>query len=855
MTQDAINELIAKGVEEALKAYDAAKNPRTKIEMENEQQDDNVDANGDNGNGNGKGNGNPNAKNRGVVPVALECTYQDFVKCQPVNFKGTERLVGLTQNGDDVPYQTVGVDDAYAIKWFQELTLLCTKMVSKEEDKVEKYIGGLPDNIQGNVIAAEPVRLQDVIRIANNLMDQKLMGYAIKNAENKRRFYNNSRDNRGQQQQPFKRQNVNGQNVARAYTVGNNVERRGYVGALPYCNKCRFHHEGPCMVKCGNCKKVGHMTRDYRTAVAATSQKALVENQTGNTCYEWNNKDKARAYAIGGGGANPDSNVITGTFLLNNHYASMLFDSGADRSFVSTTFSALLDVIPSTLDTSYAIELADGRISETNVILRGCTLGLLGHPFDIDLMPIELGSFDVIVVMDWLVKYHAVIVCDEKIVRIPYGDEVLIIEGDGCNGGSKSKLSIISCTKTQKYIQKGCQVYLAQVTAKKTDDKSEEKRLEDVPIVRDFPEVFPEDLPGLPPTRQVEFQIDLVPGVAPVARSPYRLAPSEMQELSTQLQELSDKGFIRPSSSPWGAPVLFVKKKDGSFRMCIDYRELNKLTVKNRYPLLRIDDLFDQLALIMHESHKSKYSIHLGLDKMYQDLKKLYWWPNMKAEIATYDEVGDSQLTGLETIHETTQKIVQIKSRIQAACDRQKSYTDKCLSDETLAIPLDGIQIDDKFYFIEELVKIIDREVKRLKQIRIPIVKLRWNSRRGPEFTWELEDQMQKKYPYLLATSAPVAERCRCGCSRGVVLFMYFVIGYRVLRGFLLHRSSINNSASLSNKFGESYFIYKFGISGLLHHVVTNRIRGWGKTDSGNFAKKESMMKAFQDMLHELGGS
>nr|GFC63990.1 putative reverse transcriptase domain-containing protein [Tanacetum cinerariifolium] len=186
------------------------------------------------------------------------------------------------------------------------------------------------------------------------------------------------------------------------------------------------------------------------------------------------------------------------------------------------TFSALLNVAPSTLDTSYAVELADGRIPETNIVLRGCTLGLLGRPFDIDLMTVELGSFDVIIGMDWL-------------------------------------------------------------------------RLEDVPIVREFSEVFLEDLPGLPPARQVKFQINLVPGAAPVARASYRLAPAEMQELCTQSQELSDKGFIRPSSLPWGAPVLFVKKKDGSFWMCIDYRELNKLTVKNRYPLPRIDDLFDQL--------------------------------------------------------------------------------------------------------------------------------------------------------------------------------------------------------------------------------------------------------------------
>ncbi|GJV25494.1 putative reverse transcriptase domain-containing protein [Tanacetum coccineum] len=204
-------------------------------------------------------------------------------------------------------------------------------------------------------------------------------------------------------------------------------------------------------------------------------------------------------------------------------------------------------------------------------------------------------SFDAIICMDWLVKYKAIIVCAKKIVRIPWRNKTLIIHGDGSTQGSVTRLNIISCTKAQKYMEKGFPVFLAHITAKEVEDKSKEKRLEDVPIVQDFPEVFPEDLPGLPPTRQVEFQIDLVPGAAPVARAPYRLAPSEMKELSEQLKELSDKGFIRPSSSPWGAPVLFVKKKDGSFRMCIDYRELNKLTVKNRYPLPRIDDLFDQL--------------------------------------------------------------------------------------------------------------------------------------------------------------------------------------------------------------------------------------------------------------------
>ncbi|GKA19724.1 hypothetical protein Tco_0699639 [Tanacetum coccineum] len=280
MTQDAINELIAKHVEKALKAYDAAKNPRTEMEMENEQQDDNVEANGGNGNGNGNSNGIPNMNNGGVIPVTRECTYQDFVKYQPLNFKRTEEVVGLTRWFEKWK-RTVGVDAAYAMTWkalmklmtkrFQELTLFCTKMVLEEEDQVKKYIGGLLDNIHGNVIAAEPIRLQDEIRITNNLIDQKLKGYAIKNAKNKRRFDNSSRGNCGQQQQPFKRQNINGQNMARSYTVGNNIERRGYAGALPYYNKCRMHHEGPYMVKCGNCKKVGHVIRDYRTTVAATT--------------------------------------------------------------------------------------------------------------------------------------------------------------------------------------------------------------------------------------------------------------------------------------------------------------------------------------------------------------------------------------------------------------------------------------------------------------------------------------------------------------------------------------------------------------------------------------------------------
>ncbi|GJY37556.1 putative reverse transcriptase domain-containing protein [Tanacetum coccineum] len=490
---------------------------------------------------------------------------------------------------------------------------MCSRTFPEEIDKIEKYISGLLDMLHGSVKASKPKTMQEAIEFTTELMDEKTHAYAERQAERKRKYDDLSKNNQNQQQQNKR------QNTGQVYTAGNS-DKKPYAESKPLCSKCNYNYEGPCPPRCNNYKKVGHMAKDCRSRPANANNNNRNNNnnnQKGNGCYECgaqghfkrncpklknndrgnqagNDRAPAKVYVVGNAGANPD-NVVAGTFLLNNRYAYILFDTGADRSFVSTAFSSQIDITPSTLDHYYDVELADGRIIGLNTILSGCTLNFLNHPFNINLMPVELGSFDAIIGMDWLAKYQAVIVCAEKIVRIPWGNETLIIHGDGSNQGNVTRLNIISCTKTQKYMQKGFPIFLAHVTAKEVEDKSEKKRLEDVPIVRDFPEVFPEDFPGLPLTRQVEFQIDLIPGAAPVARAPYRLAPSEMKELSEQLKELSDKGFIRPSSSPWGAPVLFVKKKDGSFRMCIDYRELNKLTVKNRYPLPRIDDLFDQL--------------------------------------------------------------------------------------------------------------------------------------------------------------------------------------------------------------------------------------------------------------------
>nr|GFA31863.1 putative reverse transcriptase domain-containing protein [Tanacetum cinerariifolium] len=234
---------------------------------------------------------------------------------------------------------------------------------------------------------------------------------------------------------------------------------------------------------------------------------------------------RGRAYAIKD--AEPKGpNVVTGTFLLNNRYAFVLFDSGSDRSFVDTRFSSMLNTDPVKIGASYKVELVDGRVASTNTVLKGCTLNLVNHILEIDLMPIELGTFDVIIGMDWLVKHNDVIVCGKKVVHIPYVNKMLIVKSDK----GVSQLKVISCIKSRKYVERGCHLFLAHVMEK----KSKEKRLEDVPAICDLLEVSPEEFPGLPPSRQVEFRINLVPRAAPVARAPYRLAPSEMRELSDE---------------------------------------------------------------------------------------------------------------------------------------------------------------------------------------------------------------------------------------------------------------------------------------------------------------------------------
>ncbi|GJW13516.1 putative reverse transcriptase domain-containing protein [Tanacetum coccineum] len=298
-------------------------------------------------------------------------------------------LLGAALTGWNGHVRTLGHDAAYAMTWGtlnkkltykycpKELALMCTKFLADETKKVDKYISGLPDNIHGNVMSVRPKSLDDAIELANDLMDQKLRTYAERHNDNKRKAGDSSINN----QQPHKKQNVN---------TNNKNQKAG---------------------ACYECGSTGHIKKNCPK---------LKNRRNGNG----NDTAQGRAYALGGKDASPDSNIIMGTFLLNKRYATILFDTGADRSFVSNTFSALINITPTMLESHYDVELADGKIIGVNTIIRGCTLNFINHPFNIDLMPVPLGSFDVIIGMDWLTKYHGVIIYDKKIIRVPFGREI-----------------------------------------------------------------------------------------------------------------------------------------------------------------------------------------------------------------------------------------------------------------------------------------------------------------------------------------------------------------------------------------------------------------------------------------------
>ncbi|GKD00020.1 reverse transcriptase domain-containing protein [Tanacetum coccineum] len=386
-------------------------------------------------------------------------------------------------------------------------------MVPNNEKLLEAFIGGLPRSIEGNVTASKPQTLEEAINIAQRLVDQVTKHAPMQvSSDNKRKFddirtFNNNYRNTNNRYNIRQQQNRR-QEAGRAYAVTPSENSR-YARDLPLCN---FHHTGPYTGKCNICNKVGHFSKNYQNKRPTTGSNQLPvtvvchayreKGHYTNQCRKTNINAQGRAYMLKDRNAQQDPNVVTGMLLLNQHLVKVLFDSGADRSFISISLASKINIPSITIDTFYDIEMADGNLVSTNTVIKGCTLTLLNQPFEIDLMPIKLGSFDVVIGMYWLSKYHAKILYDKKVVHIPINGETLIIRGDR----SKTRLNLISYIKTERYISRGCQVFMIQVMEKISDEKkSYEKKLEDIPVVKEFPDVFSEDLPGLSPVRQVEF--------------------------------------------------------------------------------------------------------------------------------------------------------------------------------------------------------------------------------------------------------------------------------------------------------------------------------------------------------------
>ncbi|GKC54106.1 putative reverse transcriptase domain-containing protein, partial [Tanacetum coccineum] len=554
-----------------------------------------------------------------------------------------------------------------------ERALMYASMFPEESDKIERYVRGFPDMIYGSVMVSKPKTMQDAIEFATKLMDKKIYTFAERSGEKKR-----------------------------------------YKGSKPLCSKCNYYHDNQCAPKCYKCNRVGHLARDCRSTINANTANNQRGTRAGQkpTCFECgaqghfkrecpklknnnrgnqvgNGNAPAKVYAVGHAGTNPDSNVVTGTFLLNNRYASILFDTGADRSFVSTAFSSQIDITPTTLDHYYDVELADGRIIGLNTIIRGCTLNFLNHPFNIDLMPVELGSFLTFIIdMDVVAKYQAIHLC------VPIN--------------------------IQKYMLKGCPIFLAHVTTKGTEHKSEKKRLEDAKINKKEHE---EDLKAilellkkeelyakfskcefwLPNVQFLGHVIDsqgiqIVKSMTKLTQKGVKFDWGDKQEVAFQLikQKLcsapilalpkgSEDFIIYCNASIKGLGAVLMQREKviayASRQLKIPEKnymthdlELGAVTEVRKSENIKNEDVGAMLiesskdpkklrteklephtdgtlclngrswlpcygdlrTVIMHESHKSKYSIHPGSDKMYQDMKKLYWWPNMKVDIATY---------------------------------------------------------------------------------------------------------------------------------------------------------------------------------------------------------------------------
>ena len=459
---------------------------------------------------------------------------------------------------------------------FDMLSRFAPEMIATEAARADKFVRGLRLDIQGLVRAFRPATHADALRLA---VDLSLQERANSSKTAGRGSTSGQKRKAEQQPVPVPQRNFRPGGEFRSFQQ-KPFEAGEAARGKPLCTTCGKHHLGRCLFgtrTCFKCRQEGH-TAD-RCPLRLTG---IAQNQGAGAPHQ------GRVFATNRTEAEKAGTVVTGTLPVLGHYALVLFDSGSSHSFISSAFvlHARLEVEP--LHHVLSVSTPSGECMLSKEKVKACQIEIAGHVIEVTLIVLDMLDFDVILGMDWLAANHASIDCSRKEVTFnPPSMASFKFKG----GGSKSLPQVISAIRASKLLSQGTWGILASVV----DTREADVSLSSEPVVRDYPDVFPEELPGLPPHREVEFAIELEPGTVPISRAPYRMAPAELKELKVQLQELLDKGFIRPSVSPWGAPVLFVKKKDGSMRLCIDYRELNKVTVKNRYPLPRIDDLFDQL--------------------------------------------------------------------------------------------------------------------------------------------------------------------------------------------------------------------------------------------------------------------
>ncbi|GJZ62923.1 putative reverse transcriptase domain-containing protein [Tanacetum coccineum] len=726
------------------------------------------------------------------------------------------------------------------------------------------------------VKSARPKTLDETIELANDLIDQKLRTYAKRQSDNKRKADDSSRNNHGHQQQPFKRKNV-----AKVYNMGTG-ERKPFGGSLHKSIKCHLHHNGLRTQRCHKCNKIGHFACDCRNTGntnVANTQKGNGAAPKGNGCFECGasghfkrdcpklkNKDRGNGntegwvYAVrnaerrGNAPGNPDANVVMGTFLLNNHYASILFDTGADISFISTAFGSLINIAPTSLENCYDVELADGKLVKIDTIIRGCTLNFLGHPFNIDLMPVELGSFDVIIVAtgenlgDSYLMFNGSRVHGEGMPGLAMSSSDStngILDRSDSRSRSRSSSTIsIGSVQNERIVRTTARAFRQRIH--KTEfltlgstglvRQKEGWVIDDVAIYnRKRSEIGYHQLRG---TKQDKFK-DGIPnsyGHYQFQVMPFELtnAPAgEKEENAFQLikqklcsasilalPEGSEDFVVYCDASHKGLGVVLMQKEKviayasrqlkvheknyttydlelgsvvfalkiwrhylygtkctvftdhKSLQHILDQKELNMR--QRRWLELLSDydcdiryhpgkrsgrcielenDPLDKLARLYLNKIVARHGIPMRESYVIMmGIQHLIFWKSFQKALGT--DISLSTVYHPETEGQSERTIQTLDYMLRACVIdfgmgwvKHLALADVMGQSWRSSTDWYRIYVDDKLQFVEEPIEIMEREIKRLKRSRIQLVKVPWNSRRGPEFTWEREDLFKQKYP------------------------------------------------------------------------------------------------------------